>query len=73
MMRRHSLALSRKILLKTYNKHYPSLMLNDAKAKFATSQKHLLLILDSRLDFIDHIDDKLTKYNKMIGVMKRLS
>ena len=48
-------------------------MLNDAKVKFATSQKHLLLILDSRLDFIEHIDDKLNKYNKMIGVMKRLS
>ena len=59
MMKRRSLAFSRKILLIIYSKNYPSLMLNDVKLKLATSQKHLLLILDSRLNFIEDIDDKL--------------
>ena len=48
-------------------------MLNDAKVQFATSQKHLLFILDSRLDFIEHIDNKFNKCNKIIGMMKRRS
>ena len=52
MIKRRSLALSRKILLKIYNETYPSFMLNNAKEQFATTQKHLVLILDPRLNFI---------------------
>ena len=73
MRKKGSLMMSRKILLIIYNKNYSSLMLNDAKVQFATSQKHFVLILDSRLDFIEHIDDKITKCNKIIGMIKRRS
>ena len=73
MMKRRSLALSRKILLKIYNKNYPSLMLNDTKVQFATNQKYLVKILDSRLDLIEQIDNKINKCNKIIGLMKRQS
>ena len=73
MMKRRSLAPSTKFLLTIYNKNYPSLMHNDARVKFVASQKHLVFILDSRLDFIEHIDNKLNKYNKIIGMMKRRS
>ena len=44
MMKKRSLALSIKILLKINNKNYTSLMLNDAKLQFDNSQKHLLFI-----------------------------
>ena len=37
---------------------------NDTKVQFATSQKHLRLILDSKLDFNEHIDNKINKINK---------
>ena len=39
-------------------KNYPSLIFNDAKVQLATSQKHLELILDSRLDFNEHIQNE---------------
>ena len=44
-------------------------MLNDSKVQFATNQKHLLFILDSRLDFNEHIDNKINKCNKIISMM----
>ena len=52
MKKRRSLAMPRKILLIIFNKNYPLLMLNDAKVQFGTAQKHLVLILDFRLDVI---------------------
>ena len=61
MMRKRSLAPSINVLLKIYNKSYPSLMLINANLKYATSQKHLLFILDSRFDFIEHIDHEIKK------------
>ena len=42
MRKRRSLTLSRKILLTTYNKKDPSLMLNDTKMQLATNQKYLV-------------------------------
>ena len=55
------------------NVSYPSLVFNDNKVQLANSQKHLGLILDSKLDFNEHIDNKINKCNKVIGIMKRLS
>ena len=36
-------------------------------------QKHLGLVLDSKLSFNDHVNQKINKFNKIIGLMKRLS
>ena len=58
---------------KREKKNYPSLVFNDTKVQLATSQKHLGLILDSRLDFNEHVDYKINKSNKIVGIMKRLS
>ena len=55
------------------NRNHPSLMFDDTKVELATSQKHLELILDSRLGFNEHIDNKINKCNKIIGIMKILS
>ena len=41
------------------------------KVQLANSQKHLGLILDSKLDFNEHIGKKINKCNKIIGIMKR--
>ena len=74
MMKKTSLTQSRNIFLTIYNKNYLSLIPKDPKMQFATTQKHLVLILDSKLDFIEHIDNKINKCNnKIIGVMKRRS
>ena len=36
------------------------------------SQKHLELFLDNKLDFNKHLDEKIKKCNKIIGMMKKL-
>ena len=53
--------------------NYLSLVFNDTYVQLANSQKHLGLILDSKLDLNEHIDNKINKCNKIIGIMKRLS
>ena len=73
MMKRRSSSSSIKILLLLCNKNKPSLIVNDAEVQFATTQKYLVLILGSRPEFIEHIDNKINKWNKIIGIMKRRS
>ena len=58
---------------KRHNENYPSLVFNDTKVQLANSQKHLGLILDSKLEFNEHIDNKINKCNKIIGILKGLS
>ena len=53
--------------------NYPLLVLNNTKVQIANSQKHLGLILDSKLDFNEHVDNKTNKCNQILGIMKRLS
>ena len=43
------------------------------KVQSVPCQKHLGLILDSKLDFNEHINNKISKFNKIIGVMKKFS
>ena len=38
-----------------------------------SSQKHLGLILDNKLDFSKHLDEKINKCNKITEMMKKLS
>ena len=49
------------------NVGYPPLVFNDNKGQLANSLKYLGLILDSKLDFNEHIDNKINKCNKVIG------
>ena len=48
----------------------PHLQLNSTDVQIADSQKNLGLILDSKLNFNEHIESKITKCNKIIGLMK---
>ena len=45
---------------------------NNTDVQMADSQKHLGLILDSKLNFNEHIESKITKCNKIIGSTKKL-
>ena len=51
----------------------PPLQFHSTNVQVVDSQKHLGLVLDSKLNFNEHIESKITKCNKIIGLMKKLS
>ena len=53
--------------------NYSPLILNGDSTQTAISQKHQDLVLDSNLDFSEHISSKINKCNKIIGFMEKLS
>ena len=52
---------------------HPPIKFNNNKVSKCASQKHLGLTLDSNLNFNEHIEEKINKCNKIIGLIKRLS
>ena len=52
--------------------NHPTISLNNSQVERATSQKHLGLILDEKLNFKQHIDNAILKVNKGISVIKKL-
>ena len=52
---------------------YPPLNFNNNDVQSANGQKHLGVVLDSNLDFNEHVNNKINKCNKPIGIMKKLS
>ena len=52
---------------------YPPLQFNNNDVRPANSQKHLGIVLDSRLDFNEYVKNKINKCNKSIGIMKKHS
>ena len=52
--------------------NYPPLNFNGDNVQTAISQEHLGLILDSKLDFNEHISNKINEY-KIIVILKKLS
>ena len=55
------------------NVFHPPIMLNNNSIPKRPSQKHLGIVLDSKLNFSSHVDDKIKKCNKLIGLIRRLS
>ena len=53
--------------------NYPPLHFNSTNVQVADSQKHLGLVLGSKLNFNEHIESKISKCNKIIGLMKKVS
>ena len=51
---------------------HPSLLFNNALIQTCSSEKHLGLILDEKLNFKQHLDEKISKSMKIIGVIKKL-
>ena len=55
------------------NQHnHPFVSFNNLPVALHPSTKHLGMILDSRLNFNRHIDEKISKANKGIGIIKKL-
>ena len=52
---------------------YPPLQFNNNDIQSANSQKHLGLVLDSKLDFNENVNNKTNKRNNSIGIMRKLS
>ena len=52
---------------------HAKLTFNGDQVQQCSSQKHLQLVLDNKLDFNKHLDEKINKLNKIIGMMKKLS
>ena len=58
---------------KTVKVSHPSITFNTVPVVRTTCpQKHLDLYLEEKLSFYDHIDAKISKANKGIGIIKRL-
>ena len=50
-----------------------SITFNNGRAETVSLQKHLGLILDERLNFNKHLENKINKCYKIIDLLKRLS
>ena len=50
---------------------HPKLIFNSNQVQRCSTQKHLSLILDNKLDFNKHLDEKINKCNKIIGMIKK--
>ena len=49
---------------------YPSVKFNENNIHKCSYQKHLGIVLDSKLNFNTHIDEKIKKCNELIGLIK---
>ena len=57
---------------KKSNPHHPQLMFNGTVVAKMIKQKHLGLILDSSLSFRKHLNEKIIKAKKNLGIIKHL-
>ena len=53
--------------------NHPQLIFNGIAVAKVNDQKHLGLILDSRLSFEKHLNEKIIKAKKNVGILKHLS
>ena len=58
---------------KTSKIAHPEIFFNDTEVKTVSGHKHLGLTLDTKLTFASHIDEKLKKAPKGLGIIKILS
>ena len=51
---------------------HPKIYFNNNEVKTVNDHKHFGLILDSKLSFISHINEKISKAHKGLGIIKSL-
>ena len=51
----------------------PPIIFNNNNELTSPCQKHLGFVLDSKLSFNEHVNQKISKCNRIIGLTKRLS
>ena len=52
--------------------NHPPLNFNNTVVIQSTNHKHLGMILDTKLDFQEHLKDKISKISKTIGLLRKL-
>ena len=57
---------------KSIQPQHPTIYFNNFAISSKPCTKHLGIVLDSKLNFHAHLDEKITKANKGIGMLKRL-
>ena len=57
---------------KHQKKCHPTIYFSNNPIELVSSQKHLGMILDTKLNFQEHIKNILTKGNKSIGLLRKL-
>ena len=57
---------------KSHKVTHPTVYFNNSPV-ISSSQKHLGIYLDEKLNFIHHIKDKISKVNKGVAVIKKLN
>ena len=67
----NEIIFSRKLV--SNNLSHPPVKFNNNNITRCSHQKHLGVVLDSNLNFNTHIDQKIKKCNKIIGLIRRLS
>ena len=55
------------------NLSHPTIKFSKIAISECPHQKHLGIVLDSKLNFVAHVDQKIKKFNRIIGVIRRLS
>ena len=55
------------------NLSHPPIKFNNSDISKCPHQKHLGIVLDSELNFSAHVDQKIKKCNRIIGLIRRLS
>ena len=58
---------------RTNKDSYLFIAFNNSQVETISSQKHVGLILDERLNFSEHLESKINKWFKVIGFLKKLS
>ena len=58
---------------KTNKSNHPVIYFNNVPVSQSTSQKHLGIILDEKLSFGPHVQEKIKKANKGISIIRKLS
>ena len=55
------------------NLSHPPIKFNNNNISKCPHQKHLGIVLDSKVNFNAHVDQKIKKCNRMIGLIRRIS
>ena len=55
------------------NVFHPPIKFNNDRIAKCPNQKHLGIVLDSKLNFNSHVDEKIKKSNKLIELIRSLS
>ena len=51
---------------------HPPLFFNNSEIKFISNQKHLVLTLDRKVSFNEHVNDRVRQTNQRVSLLRKL-